>query len=262
MAKRTFYVWGLHCVSTMLRFNPQDALELWIREHNDNPALAELATVSESAGLPVQHVSAKALDKLSGGSNHQGVVAKRRSPVIQNLSQVAESAMSAFAEHGNAASPVFLALDQVQDPQNLGACIRLADAAGVAAVILTTSGQAPLNGVVAKVASGAMDTVNIVQVPNLGQGLVKLKDAGVWIIGTDDKASDCYTDTDMSGPICLVLGSEGEGIRSRTRELCDFLVSIPIGGAVGSLNVSNAAAVCLFEAQRQRRGLSVEDKGV
>ena len=117
---------------------------------------------------------------------------------------------------------------------------------------MTDSGQAPINGVAAKIASGALDTIPIVQISNLANGLKALAKAGIWLIGTDDSASDNYTNIDMSGPICIVLGSEGNGLRHRTRELCDFVVSIPIEGYVGSLNVASAAAVCLFEARRQR----------
>ena len=241
----------------MLKFNPQDALEIWLREANDVSTHADLAIAAERAGASIKYVSMKALDKLSNGANHQGVVANRRNPAAGDLQVVAEASMKhsddASARSTDSAAPIFLALDQIKDPQNFGACLRLADLAGVSAVLVAGAGQAPLNGVVAKVASGAMDSVQIVQISNLAQGLLKLKKAGFWIVGTDDQASDAYHDTDLTGPICLVLGSEGQGMRSRTTELCDFLISIPTTGIVGSLNVSNAAAVCLFEARRQRR---------
>lgn len=262
MAKRTFHVWGLHAVTTMLRLNPQDVLEIWLRESSYVAALNELADAASSVGVAIKYVSPKALDKLSNGSNHQGVVANRRSPVFLDLDEATNAAITDYETKHKAneldasayrGGPIFLALDQVKDPQNFGACLRLADAAGVSAVLVSGAGQAPLNGVVSKVASGAMDSVKILQIGNLAQGLLKLKKAGFWIIGTDDQAVDCYTEVDMTGPICLVLGSEGEGMRNLTTELCDFLVSIPTSGVVGSLNVSNAAAVCLFEAQRQRR---------
>lgn len=265
MAKRTFHIWGLHAVSAMLRFNPQDALEIWLREPDGPANLSELAAMAENAGVAIKYVSMKALDKLSNAANHQGVVANRRNPANADLGELAQQAMALFENElvdesssvnrltKNNPAPIFLALDQIKDPQNFGACLRLADLAGVSAVVVAGSGQAPLNGVVAKVASGAMDSVQIVQVSNLAQGILKLKQAGFWVIGTDDQATENYYDTDMTGPICLVLGSEGQGMRNRTGELCDFLVSIPTDGVVGSLNVSNAAAVCLFEARRQRQ---------
>ena len=246
MSKRAFYIWGLHSVKALLTFNPHLALEVSLRAHPDSPALDELGALSEQMGISVKRVEAKALDKLSGGANHQGVVAKRRSPISGDLKAVVTASLE------QSSAPIFLALDHVQDPQNLGACLRLADAAGVAALLMTASGQAPINGAAAKIASGALDTVPIVQISNLVNGLKILAKHGVWIIGTDDAATDNYANTDMLGPVCIVMGSEGRGLRQRTREMCDFLVSIPVEGYVGSLNVTHAAAVVLFEARRQR----------
>ncbi|MGR8950310.1 MAG: 23S rRNA (guanosine(2251)-2'-O)-methyltransferase RlmB [Gammaproteobacteria bacterium] len=246
MAKRPFNIWGTHAVSSLLKHNPHLALEIWISDQRQADPLNEIAVLCDAAGVSVTYLSNKAMDKLCNDANHQGVIAKRRSPASSDLQGVATKVL---AENP---TPIFVALDQVQDPQNLGACLRLADAAGASGLLIAESGQAPLSGVVAKVASGAMDTVPIIQINNFGNGLRVLAKLGVWIVGTDDSASQSYADVDMTAPVCLVLGSEGDGLRHRTREICDHLVTIPIVGEVGSLNVSNAAAVCLFEARRQR----------
>lgn len=247
MSKKSFHVWGLHSVKALLTFNPHLALEVCLRDSQDSESLTEIGSLAKTAGVSVNLVASKALDKLSQGANHQGVVAHRRSPVLTDLKAHLRSVLESQP------APIFVALDQIQDPQNLGACLRLADAAGVVGLVIGGSGQAPINGVVAKIASGALDTVPIVQVGNLASGLQILADRGIWLIGTDDSATENYADTDMLGPICFVFGSEGSGLRQRTRDVCDFLVSIPIEGHVGSLNVASAAAVCLFEARRQRQ---------
>ena len=161
-----------------------------------------------------------------------------------------EEALEAIGD----APPLLLVLDGVTDPHNLGACLRSADAAGVAAVIVPRDRAAGLTPVVRKVAAGAAETVPLVQVVNLARTLRELKERGVWLVGTSDDAARTLYDVDLSGPTALVLGSEGEGMRRLTREACDELVSIPMAGAVESLNVSVAAGVALFEAVRQRRG--------
>ncbi|MEM7465305.1 MAG: 23S rRNA (guanosine(2251)-2'-O)-methyltransferase RlmB [Pseudomonadota bacterium] len=248
MSKRSFIVWGTHSVSALLKFNPHQLLEIWLREPIEQSGpLNALRQLCESADIRFNAADKKQLDKLTGGANHQGAVARRRSPIRSDLENLVDGILETQP------NPLFLALDQVQDPQNFGSCLRLADAAGVSGVIIPGTSQAPISGVVAKVASGALDSVPIVQINNLGNGLRLLKKKGVWVVGTDDAANEIYTDTDLSGATCLVLGSEGEGLRQRTRETCDFVVSIPMTGEVGSLNVANAAAVCLFEARRQRQ---------
>jgi len=153
----------------------------------------------------------------------------------------------------SAEQPLLLILDGVTDPHNLGACLRSADAAGVTAVIFPKDKSADINDVARKVASGAAETVPWIRVTNLARTLAQLKQAGVWVIGTSGDASDTLHDQDLTVPCALVLGSEGTGMRRLTREACDFTVSLPMAGAVSSLNVSVAAGVCLFEAVRQRR---------
>jgi 23S rRNA (guanosine2251-2'-O)-methyltransferase len=186
------------------------------------------------------------LDKLAAGERHQGVVAELLPRAGDPETQL-EEALEAAGD-----APLLLVLDGVQDPHNLGACLRSADAAGVAAVLVPRDRAAGLTPVVRKVAAGAAETVPLVAVVNLARTLRELKERGVWLVGTDDSAEKTLYDAELTGPVALVMGSEGEGMRRLTRECCDQLVSIPMAGAVESLNVSVAAGVALFEAVRQR----------
>jgi 23S rRNA (guanosine2251-2'-O)-methyltransferase len=186
------------------------------------------------------------LNQLAAGERHQGVVAELVAQAGDPETQL-EEALEAAGD-----APLLLVLDGVQDPHNLGACLRSADAAGVAAVIVPRDRAAGLTPVVRKVAAGAAETVPLVAVVNLARTLRELKNRGVWLVGTDDAADRTLYEADLKGPVALVMGSEGEGMRRLTRECCDQLVSIPMAGAVESLNVSVAAGVALFEAVRQR----------
>lgn len=199
-------------------------------------------------------VSTRAVDKneldshVSG--NHQGVVALCNQESA--TSEVAMSEQQLYERVKELGSPFFLILDGVTDPHNLGACLRTADAAGIDAVIIPKDKAVGLNATVKKVASGAAETLPLVTVTNLARCLEKLKENGVWIIGTDDKARNSLFEQDFKGPVALVMGSEGSGLRRLTREKCDYLVAIPMAGELSSLNVSVAAGVALFEAVRQR----------
>jgi 23S rRNA (guanosine2251-2'-O)-methyltransferase len=193
-------------------------------------------------------VDAASLDKLADGGRHQGVLAEVAARSGDPETQLEEALEAAGP------TPLLLVLDGVQDPHNLGACLRSADAAGVAAVIAPRDRAAGLTPVVRKVAAGAAEAVPFVAVVNLARTLRELKERGLWLVGTDDSADKSLHDVDLTGPLALVMGSEGEGMRRLTRECCDQLVSIPMAGAVESLNVSVATGVVLFEAVRQRRG--------
>ena len=153
----------------------------------------------------------------------------------------------------SAEKPLLLVLDHVQDPHNLGACLRTADAAGCCAVIAPKDRSAPLNETVRRVACGGAESVPYIQVTNLVRTMRSLKDSGVWFAGTSDKATEDLYDVDLKGSMAIVMGAEGDGLRRLTEENCDFLVKIPMSGSVGCLNVSVAAGICLFEARRQRR---------
>jgi 23S rRNA (guanosine2251-2'-O)-methyltransferase len=215
----------------------------------DGGRLDELRKLAEAADVPIVESDETTLTRLAGGARHQGAVAElvpRADDPETQLERALESVVGA---------PLLLVLDGIQDPHNLGACLRSADATGVAAVIVPRDRAAGLTPVVRKVAAGASETVPLVAVVNLARTLRELKERGIWLIGTADGADRNLYDVELTGPVALVMGSEGEGLRRLTRECCDQLVAIPMAGAVESLNVSVAAGVALFEAVRQRRGL-------
>jgi 23S rRNA (guanosine2251-2'-O)-methyltransferase len=239
-------VWGLHAVNAVLARAPEDVLECWVRDESGNADLAALVAEATRRGVRVQRVPASTLDRLSDKAVHQGVVLRRRPPAALDLTWLRARIAEAQTP------PLVLALDHPQDPHNLGACLRVADGAGADAVLIPRDRSVSLTPAAAKVASGAADSMPLVQVPNLVQALESLKTDGLWVIGTADDAPASLYATDLRGPTVLVLGAEAEGLRRLTRASCDLLVSIPMAGSVSSLNLSTAAAVCLFEARRQR----------
>jgi 23S rRNA (guanosine2251-2'-O)-methyltransferase len=237
----------VHAVRVLLERTPQRVRRVLLATGKDAGRLAEIRTLAARAGIAVVSVDEASLDKLADGGRHQGVLAEVAARSGDPETQL-EEALEAAGE-----KPLLLVLDGVQDPHNLGACLRSADAAGVAAVIAPRDRAAGLTPVVRKVAAGAAETVPFVAVVNLARTLRELKERGVWLVGTDDSADKSLYEVDLQGPLALVMGSEGEGMRRLTRECCDQLVSIPMAGAVESLNVSVATGVVLFEAVRQRR---------
>jgi 23S rRNA (guanosine2251-2'-O)-methyltransferase len=247
--------YGIHAVRVLLARNPERVRRLLVTSGRDAGRLAELKSLAQRAGVPVGATDDASLDKLADGGRHQGVVAEimaRTGDPETQLEEALEAAQGA---------PLLLVLDGVQDPHNLGACLRSADAAGVTAVIAPRDRAAGLTAVARKVAAGAAETVPFIPVVNLARALRDLKERGVWLVGTDDAADKTLYEIDLAGPLALVMGSEGEGLRRLTRECCDQLVSIPMAGAVESLNVSVATGVVLFEAVRQRAAARGSAKG-
>jgi len=242
--------YGIHPVRVLLERSSQRVRQVWLSASRDAAArLQELRALALQAQVTVVDADDAQLDKLADGERHQGVIVE-----LVPRADDPETQLEEALESLGAAPPLLLVLDGVTDPHNLGACLRSADAAGVAAVIVPRDRAAGLTPVVRKVAAGAAETVPLVQVVNLARTLRDLKQRGVWLVGTSDDAPRTLYDVDLKGPTALVLGSEGEGMRRLTREACDELVSIPMAGAVESLNVSVATGVALFEAVRQRRG--------
>lgn len=241
--------YGIHAVRTLLTRYPHRVRRVWLLDGGDAAVrLQEVRTLAENAGLAVHVGDVAELDRLSAGERHQGVVAEV-APRPGDPETQLEEALEALGD----TPALLLVLDGVTDPHNLGACLRSADAAGVAAVIVPRDRAAGMTPVVRKVAAGAAESVPLVPVVNLARTLRELKDRGLWLVGTTDDAQRTIYDVDLTGPTVLVMGSEGEGMRRLTRETCDALVSIPMAGAVESLNVSVATGVALFEAVRQRR---------
>jgi 23S rRNA (guanosine2251-2'-O)-methyltransferase len=248
--------YGIHAVRALLTRHPHRMRQLWLREERESASrLQELRRLALAAGVATHVAVDDELDRLAGGERHQGAVAY----VIPRAGDPETQLEEALEALGDTPG-LLLVLDGVTDPHNLGACLRSADAAGVAAVIVPRDRAAGLTPVVRKVAAGAADNVPLIAVVNLARTLRELKERGLWLVGTADEAQRTLYDVDLTGPTVLVMGSEGEGMRRLTREACDELVSIPMAGAAESLNVSVAAGVALFEAVRQRRALRLTDR--
>ena len=239
-------VYGVHAVEALLRHHPRRVKQLWLAEGRQDPRVQALVQLAGEARVPVGQRERRELDEWAEGV-HQGVVAE------VSPSQVwGENFLEELLARGESV-PLLLVLDGVTDPHNLGACLRTADAAGVQVVIVPKDKSATLNATVRKVACGAAEVVPLVAVTNLARTLEKLQQQGLWVVGTAGEATQEIYDLDLRGPTVLVMGAEGKGMRRLTREHCDYLAKLPMGGSVSSLNVSVATGVCLFEAVRQRR---------
>lgn len=246
MAKEKLF--GVHAVSAVLRAEPERVLALWLAEGGKPERVREIKRLAASAGIGIQPCSKKQMDGWVAG-NHQGIVAECRPAALAGDQQLA-------ALLPRLDNPLLLVLDGITDPHNLGACLRCADGAGVDAVIIPRDKSVGLTPTVRKVASGAAEHVPVFAVSNLARSLELLKQHGIWLVGTAGDAQQCLYAATLDGPIALVLGAEGKGMRRLTRERCDYLIQIPMAGSVSSLNVSVAAGVCLYEALRQRRARS------
>lgn len=238
-------VYGVHAVEALLRHHPKRVKQLWLAESRQAPRIQPMLELAAQHRVPVGHKERQELDEWAEGV-HQGVVAE------VSPSQVwGENMLDELLERSEGV-PLLLVLDGVTDPHNLGACLRSADAAGVHAVIVPKDRSAQLNATAKKVACGAAENVPLIRVTNLARTMRLLQEENVWIVGTAGEADHTLFQSKMTGPMALVMGAEGEGMRRLTREHCDELISIPMAGSVSSLNVSVATGICLFEAVRQR----------
>ncbi len=237
---------GIHAVESILQRAPASVQKLVLAQSRNEKRLQSILKIAAREGIAAERLDARELDRQFPQIRHQGVVAICR-PVEPISETQMQQLLAALDRPG-----FVLVLDGVTDPHNLGALLRSADAAGVDAVISPKDNSASITPVVRKVASGAADTVPFCPVTNLARTLAELKDLGYWIYGAADEASEPYTQPDYRGPVALVMGAEGSGLRRLTRQHCDVLIGIPMAGAVSSLNVSVAAGVCLFEVVRQR----------
>jgi len=238
-------IYGIHAVKALLDNDPQRFLEVFILKGRDDRRLQPLIAELEATGIVIQVANRQWLDEKGEGAVHQGIIAR-----VREGRQYQENDLPALLESVD--TPFLLVLDGVTDPHNLGACLRSADAAGVHAVIVPRDRSAQLNATAKKVACGAAENVPLIRVTNLARTLRLLQEMNVWIVGTAGEADHTLFQSKMTGPMALVMGAEGEGMRRLTREHCDELISIPMAGTVSSLNVSVATGICLFEAVRQR----------
>ena len=249
MSEHSHYVYGLHAVQSVLEREADSVSKLWLEHSRRDAKASKLIQLANDAGINLLRVSRDELDKLAGETaNHQGIVALTRETPAGN-----EKDLKQLLAGLNV--PAFLLiLDGVQDPHNLGACLRTADAAGVHAVIAPRDKATGLTATVRKVACGAAETVPFIQVTNLARTMRDLQQTGIWLIGTSLDTTQNLYQADLTGPVAIVLGAEGKGLRRLTAEHCDSLVKLPMLGTVQSLNVSVSAGVCLYEAVRQRTG--------
>lgn len=245
MADETRLIHGFHAVTAKLRHDPAGVREICLAAGRQDGRMRELVQLAERHGVRMVSLDAARLDGMAPGGRHQGVVAK---VAAQQKYLTVDDVLDGLTEPA-----LLLALDGVTDPHNLGACLRVADASGVHAVVAPKDHAVGVNATVAKVASGAAETVPYLMVTNLARALGELKERSIRVVGLAGDAELTLHAADLGGPLALVLGAEGAGLRQLTRRSCDLLVRIPMQGAVESLNVAVAAGVCLYEALRQRR---------
>ncbi len=241
-------LFGFHAVGVRMKTAPQSIIEVYYEATRRDARMRQFLDRAKSAGVRLIEADGERLAKLAGSHGHQGVAARVEAVAqVHSLDELLEQ-----LEADGISKPQLLVLDGVTDPHNLGACLRVADGAGAHAVIAPKDHAVGVNATVAKVASGAAETVPYFMVTNLARTLNELKERDIWIIGTSDDAPKTLYEVDLTGPTALVLGAEGDGMRQLTRKTCDELIGIPMMGAVSSLNVSVASGVCLYEALRQR----------
>ncbi|MBY6198978.1 23S rRNA (guanosine(2251)-2'-O)-methyltransferase RlmB [Vibrio hangzhouensis] len=239
------FIYGIHAVKAVLERDPVRFVEAYVLKGRQDDRLMPVLNELNQIGVSIQQMNRKTLDDKARGANHQGIIAK-----VKPAKQLNENDLDdILAQHEQ---PLLLILDGVTDPHNLGACLRNADAAGVAAVIVPKDKSAPMTATVSKVACGAAETVPLIRVTNLARTMRALQEKDIWIVGTAGEATHDIYQAKLSGSLAIVMGAEGDGMRRLTRETCDDLIKIPMAGAVSSLNVSVASGICLFEAVRQR----------
>ena len=239
-------IYGLHTVRLLLQRSPERVLALSLLKGRKDERLTEILTLANKFGVAADTVDRKSLDRMTDNAVHQGVVATVRPtrPLTENdLEEILVQATP---------SPFILILDGIQDPHNLGACLRTADGCGVHAVMAPRSRASGLTPAARKVASGAAESVPFVQVNNLARALRQLKENGITLVGLAEDTDRSLFDTDLSGPLGLVIGAEGRGLSRVVRDVCETLVHLPMEGVVENLNASVTAAVCMYEAVRQR----------
>jgi 23S rRNA (guanosine2251-2'-O)-methyltransferase len=239
------FIYGIHAINAVLEKSPERFIEAFVLKGRQDDRLLPVLNELQRLGVSIQQMGRKTLDDKAKGANHQGIIARVKPTKALNEHDL-DDILAQYEQ------PLLLILDGVTDPHNLGACLRNADAAGVAAVIVPKDKSAPMTATVSKVACGAAETVPLVRVTNLARTMRALQEQGIWIVGTAGEATHDIYQAKLTGPLAIVMGAEGDGMRRLTRETCDDLIKIPMAGSVSSLNVSVATGICLFEAVRQR----------
>lgn len=249
MTTEDIWIWGRHPVVEGIRAGTVREV-LFAATREGGSGQREVEDLARSHGVRSRHVQAGELDRIAPGQKTQGFAARMQKEIIDDVRDL----LPAHAEQ----SGFLLALDQIQDPHNLGALLRTADAAGVQGAVLPDRRSAPLSGTVAKASAGALSHLPVARVANLNQALRALSQAGLWVIGLDGSGERTIYEVDLRLPLVLVVGSEGTGMRRLTRERCDVVARLPMHGRVESLNASVAGAIALYEVVRQRNGAGKE----
>ncbi|AAU92001.1 MULTISPECIES: 23S rRNA (guanosine(2251)-2'-O)-methyltransferase RlmB [Methylococcus] len=239
-------VWGIHAAEAALDYSPDKIVKAWLDDHRMQNRLQAVATRLDELGVEIVRADRKRLDRLADPRKHQGILLELDLPGEQGEAELLDT-LDAADGH-----PLYLVLDHVQDPHNLGACLRTCDAAGVKGLVVTKDQSVGLTPTVAKVASGAAETVPVYRVTNLARCLDRFKQRGYWVVGAAGEAERTLYELDLRLPLVVVMGAEGVGLRRLTRERCDFLLRIPMVGGVESLNLSVATGIVLYEVMRQR----------
>ncbi len=238
-------VYGLHAVRALLTRSPVRIRRLCVDARRDDGRMRDLLQLAQSAGVHAERLDARQLTARAGEVKHQGVLAEVEPLAPWHEDELLDAVTTAVV-------PLVLVLDGVQDPHNLGACLRTADSCGALAVVVPKDRSAGMNATVRKVAAGAAETIPLVTVTNLSRALKLLKEAGQWIVGADMNGGELAWQADLAGSRAIVMGGEGDGLRELTRKSCDYLVRLPRLGAIESMNVSVACGMLLYEAVRQR----------
>lgn len=239
-------LFGIHPVEAALRYDAGNLVEIYVDSGAHNPRVRELVERAREAGVRLHARDRDALERMTGGGRHQGIVARYRAPPARGEADLPDLVAAAGTE------VLVLVLDGITDPHNLGACLRSAEAAGATAVIVPKDRAVGITPTVRRASAGAADRVPFVVAGNLARALKSLKDAGIWLVGLAGDAPEPLYRIGLTGPIAIVVGSEADGMRRLTRGHCDFLARIPMRGEIDSLNVSVATGIALFEALRQR----------
>jgi len=244
---KSIYIYGFHSIEAQLNSNPEYILKLFIHSGRNDGRMSKMTSLLSNLKINFLKIEKNELDRLAKGEPHQGIIAEILLPSLPG-----QEALIDFITN-LPSNPLILMLDSIQDPRNLGACLRSANAAGVDCVVINKDGSAPINSVVYKTSAGAINQLKIFQVTNLVRAIKALQSKGLWVVGLDASLKTSIYDINLIDPIVIVMGAEGKGLRQLIKKSCDYLVRIPMTGNVESLNVSVATGIALFESRRQRQ---------
>ena len=243
---KLIYIYGFHSIESLLETNPESILKVMIQTNRNDKRANDIVNALKSEKIAFSNTDKNDLDRIAKGENHQGVISEVILPPLLNEELLYKSISS------NNSKPLILILDSIQDPRNLGACLRSANAAGVDYVVINKDGSAPINAIVHKTSAGAINSLKIFHVTNLSRTIQEIQKRGIWVIGLDSNSESTIYNVNLTDATAIVMGSEGKGIRRLIKERCDQIVAIPMSGNIESLNVSVATGISLFETKRQR----------